>query len=115
MSVFFHITYFCHPGLDLFPITRINYFVVNGFRLGSHRRTQLSRPRRRALSPDRAGEATVSVERSYRWLAGAGAAVLLLGLTSGSAWAYRGDYRGHLHVPVDAQSGEPLYGCENAL
>ena len=57
----------------------------------------------------------MSVGRSYRWLAGAGAAVLLMGLTSGSAWAYRGDYRGHRHVPVDAQSGEPLYGCENAL
>jgi hypothetical protein len=44
-----------------------------------------------------------------------GAVLLILGSAASPAWAYRGDYQGRRHVPFDAQSGQPLYGCENAL
>jgi len=57
----------------------------------------------------------VSWRRAGGRLAVVGTALLILGSTAGPAWAYRGDYQGHRHVPVDAQSGQPLYGCENAL
>jgi len=57
----------------------------------------------------------MSVGRICGRLAAFGAAVLVVSFGSGSAWAYRDDHQGHGHVPVDARSGERLYGCENAL
>jgi hypothetical protein len=52
--------------------------------------------------------------RAYGRFAVLGAALAAQILPLGAAWADRDD-RAHRHVPVDARSGQPLYGCEYAV